>query len=168
MKAVDLFEELKQNSYPGRGIAIGKTPCGKKLRIAYFIMGRSENSRNRIFVEDGEGMLVGRCGVTRLDWKNRLGELGIMVGAPYRGRGYGTEAMALLCAFCFEELNLHKLRMSVLAFNRPALRCYEANGFLGFVDKYIQPQISEKEGMMQYVNVPAVHIKGLEALGADD
>ena len=34
MKAVDLFEELKQNSYPGRGIAIGKTPCGKKLRIA--------------------------------------------------------------------------------------------------------------------------------------
>ena len=40
---------------------------------------------------------------------------------------------------------------------------YEANGFLRFVDKYIQPQISEKEGMMQYVNVPAVHIKGLEA-----
>lgn len=39
---------------------------------------------------------------------------------------------------------------------------YEANGFLRHVDNYIQPQVSEKEGMMQYVNVPAVHIKGLE------
>ena len=56
MKAVDLFETLKGNAYPGRGIAIGKTPCGKKLRIAYFIMGRSENSRNRVFVEDGNGI----------------------------------------------------------------------------------------------------------------
>ena len=39
---------------------------------------------------------------------------------------------------------------------------YELNGFLRNVDNYIQPQVSEKEGMMQYVNVPAVHIKGLE------
>jgi outer membrane receptor protein involved in Fe transport len=39
---------------------------------------------------------------------------------------------------------------------------YEANGFLRFVDNYIQPQVSEKEGMMQYVNEPAVHIKGVE------
>ena len=39
---------------------------------------------------------------------------------------------------------------------------YEAGGFLRFVDNYIQPQVSEKEGMMQYVNVPAVHIKGIE------
>ena len=39
---------------------------------------------------------------------------------------------------------------------------YEVNGFLRYVDNYIQPQVSEKEGMMQYVNVPAVHIKGVE------
>lgn len=39
---------------------------------------------------------------------------------------------------------------------------YEVNGFLRFVDNYIQPQVSEKEGMMQYVNQPAVHIKGIE------
>lgn len=38
---------------------------------------------------------------------------------------------------------------------------YEVNGFLRYVDNYIQPQVSEKEGMMQYVNVPAVHIKGI-------
>ena len=44
-------ELLKDNTYPGRGIVIGKTPDGKKAMTAYFIMGRSENSRNRIFTE---------------------------------------------------------------------------------------------------------------------
>ena len=48
-------ELLKDNTYPGRGIIIGKTPDGAKAMTAYFIMGRSENSRNRIFTEkDGE------------------------------------------------------------------------------------------------------------------
>ena len=44
-------ELLENNTYPGRGIIIGKTPDGKKAMAAYFIMGRSENSRNRIFTE---------------------------------------------------------------------------------------------------------------------
>ena len=44
-------------------------------------------------IEDAEGDLVGRCGVIRVDWKNRVGELAIMIGTPYRGRGYGKEAM---------------------------------------------------------------------------
>ena len=53
---INLCEYLAANEYPGRGIAIGRTPCGKNIRIAYWIMGRSENSRNRVFVEDGEGI----------------------------------------------------------------------------------------------------------------
>ncbi len=44
-------ELLENNTYPGRGIVIGKTPDGKKAMTAYFIMGRSENSRNRVFTE---------------------------------------------------------------------------------------------------------------------
>ena len=46
-----LSERLEGNRYPGRGILIGKTPDGKKAAIAYFIMGRSANSRNRVFTE---------------------------------------------------------------------------------------------------------------------
>lgn len=46
-----LSERLEGNCYPGRGIVIGKTPDGKKAAIAYFIMGRSANSRNRVFTE---------------------------------------------------------------------------------------------------------------------
>ena len=53
---MDLYQELAQNSYPGRGILLGRSADGEKAVIAYFIMGRSENSRNRIFVEDGQGL----------------------------------------------------------------------------------------------------------------
>lgn len=53
---VSLREDLMNNSYPGRGIIMGRTPDGKKAVAAYFIMGRSDNSRNRIFVEEGEGI----------------------------------------------------------------------------------------------------------------
>ena len=56
MKMLSLEQELKANAYPGRGIVIGKTPDGKKAVTAYFIMGRSANSRNRVFVEEGEGI----------------------------------------------------------------------------------------------------------------
>ena len=48
--------ELKNNSYPGRGIIVGTSQCGKKAVIGYFIMGRSVNSRNRVFVEQDGGI----------------------------------------------------------------------------------------------------------------
>ena len=51
-----LAEELQQNSYPGRGIVLGKSADGNQMVIAYFIMGRSENSRNRVFVEENGGI----------------------------------------------------------------------------------------------------------------
>lgn len=56
MEIKSLETELKSNSYPGRGIIIGKSKDGKHAVAAYFIMGRSENSRNRIFVEEGRGI----------------------------------------------------------------------------------------------------------------
>lgn len=56
MEMLSLEQELKENAYPGRGIVIGKTKDGTKAVTAYFIMGRSASSRNRVFVEDGEGI----------------------------------------------------------------------------------------------------------------
>lgn len=52
----DLKTLLSENTYPGRGIVIGKTPNGENAVTAYFIMGRSENSRNRIFLKDEKGL----------------------------------------------------------------------------------------------------------------
>ena len=56
MEMLSIEKELQSNSYPGRGIIIGKSADGSKAVTAYFIMGRSENSRNRVFVEEGEGI----------------------------------------------------------------------------------------------------------------
>ena len=56
MAMISLAQELQNNSYPGRGIILGRSADGKHAVAAYFIMGRSENSRNRIFVADGNGL----------------------------------------------------------------------------------------------------------------
>ena len=56
MKAVSLTKEIASTTYPGRGIVLGRSADGTKAVIAYFIMGRSENSRNRVFAETADGI----------------------------------------------------------------------------------------------------------------
>lgn len=84
MKMLSIEEELKNNSYPGRGIIIGRTPDGTKAVTAYFIMGRSENSRNRIFVEDGEGIR------TQAFDPSKLTDPSLIIYAPVRVLGNKT------------------------------------------------------------------------------
>ncbi len=84
MNRVSLEQELKNNTYPGRGIVIGKTPDGTKAVTAYFIMGRSENSRNRIFVEDGEGIRTQAFDPARLE------DPSLIIYAPVRVYGSDT------------------------------------------------------------------------------
>ena len=54
----------------------------------------------------------------------------MMIGRPYRGRGYGKEALSLVCDFCFQQLGCHRLKVSVLDFNEAAIACYTACGFV--------------------------------------
>lgn len=84
MKQLSLQEELQANAYPGRGIVIGKTPDGKKAVTAYFIMGRSENSRNRVFVKDGEGIR------TQAFDPSKLTDPSLIIYAPVRVLGNKT------------------------------------------------------------------------------
>ena len=56
MKTLSLENELNSNAYPGRGIVIGRSADGKTAVTAYFIMGRSVNSRNRVFTETADGI----------------------------------------------------------------------------------------------------------------
>lgn len=84
MKMLSIEQELKSNSYPGRGIIIGKSPDGKKAVTAYFIMGRSENSRNRVFVEEGEGIR------TQAFDPSKLTDPSLIIYAPVRVLGNKT------------------------------------------------------------------------------
>lgn len=84
MKITSLAEELKSNSYPGRGIVIGTSEDGKYAVTAYFIMGRSVNSRNRVFVEDGEGIR------TQAFDPSKLSDPSLIIYAPVRVLGKDT------------------------------------------------------------------------------
>lgn len=84
MKMTVLENELRENSYPGRGIVIGRTADGTKAAAAYFIMGRSENSRNRIFAEDGEGIR------TQAFDESKLTDPSLIIYAPVRVLGTDT------------------------------------------------------------------------------
>ena len=75
---------VKDNAYVGRGIVIGKTADAKKAAVAYFIMGRSENSRNRVFIEKGDEVIIEPFDVSKVEdpsliiyspikkWENKL------------------------------------------------------------------------------------------------
>lgn len=84
MKRLSLSTELKENAYPGRGIVIGKSKDGKTAVTAYFIMGRSSNSRNRVFVEEGEGIR------TQAFDPSRLEDPSLIIYAPVRVLGSKT------------------------------------------------------------------------------
>ena len=84
MNMLSLEQELKNNSYPGRGIVLGKSADGTKAVAAYFIMGRSENSRNRVFVTEGEGIR------TEAFDPSKLTDPSLIIYAPVRVLGNKT------------------------------------------------------------------------------
>lgn len=84
MNTMDIAQLLSNNSYPGRGIIIGKSSDGEKAVCAYFIMGRSENSRNRIFVTDGEGIR------TQAFDESKLTDPSLIIYSPVRVLGNKT------------------------------------------------------------------------------
>ncbi len=84
MESITLEKELNSLPYHGRGIVIGKSPDGKKAVIGYFIMGRSENSRNRVFVEDGDGIR------TQAFDESKMTDPHLIIYAPVRVLGNKT------------------------------------------------------------------------------
>ena len=79
-----LEQELKNNEYPGRGIVIGRSADGKSAVTAYFIMGRSSNSRNRVFVTEGEGIRTESYDPSKLE------DPSLIIYAPVRVLGSDT------------------------------------------------------------------------------
>lgn len=81
---LSLEQELKTNSYPGRGIVIGRSKDGRYAVTAYFIMGRSSNSRNRIFVEEDKGIRTEAFDPSKLE------DPSLIIYAPVRVLGNRT------------------------------------------------------------------------------
>jgi RimJ/RimL family protein N-acetyltransferase len=91
--------------------------------------GKSD-SRGFVIADPLTEEYLGQVNLDRIDWKNRVGSIGIVIGSPENlGKGYGTEAMKLLVRFAFLELNLNRLELEVYDFNERACRSYQSCGF---------------------------------------
>ncbi len=76
---LDIGKLLKENTYPGRGIVVGLTPDGKRAAVGYFIMGRSVNSRNRVFVAQPDGGII-----TKAFDESKMVDPSLIIYAPVR------------------------------------------------------------------------------------
>ncbi|KXG76442.1 GNAT family N-acetyltransferase [Thermotalea metallivorans] len=89
----------------------------------------SKTEFNFAIVDLAKDELIGNIGFVKIDYVNRVAELGLLIGnKEYWGKGYGVEAIQLLLDFGFNILNMHNIYLKVYAYNTPAIRCYQKAG----------------------------------------
>jgi len=106
------------------------SPISRAEEEGWFEAQLSDESSRVFAIETLEGLAIGNIGLHQIDWKNRNAMLGIVIAEKeYWDRGFGTDAIQALLRFAFDEMNLHRVYLSVFDFNGRALRCYEKCGF---------------------------------------
>ena len=89
------------------------------------------NDPHAFAIETRGGQLIGNCHLFRVDMRQRVAELGIVIGdKSFWGQGYGTDALDLLLAYAFDHLGLHRVELQYVAFNRRAREAYDKCGFV--------------------------------------
>ena len=81
-------------------------------------------------VKKEDDTLIGSCSINEIDFPNRAGTVGILIGdEENRGKGYGTDTLKTLLNYGFNELCLHNIQLGVYSFNERAIACYKKVGF---------------------------------------
>ena len=81
-------------------------------------------------IETTDGVHIGNTGLHDINWLHRNAEMGIVIGEKqYWGKGYGSDAARVLLRFAFDEMNLHRVQLTVYEDNVRAIRAYEKCGF---------------------------------------
>lgn len=88
------------------------------------------NSAQFIIADVNSDKYLGQIDIQTIDWKNRSARIAIVLGTESRNRGYGTDAIKTLVSYCFEEMNLNRIDLTVKDYNKNAIRCYEKCGFI--------------------------------------
>ena len=97
-----------------------------------YLENSAKNTESRSFniIELNENKLIGTLSLEQINWVEKSAVLGIFIGdADFRSNGYGTEAIKLLLEYGFRYLNLHSIRLELLAINERAHKCYLKCGF---------------------------------------
>ena len=93
------------------------------------VLSGSAGGYNFVIAEKGSLKYMGQCGLIKIDHQSRVGTLAIVIPREHHSKGYGGEAIGLLLAFAFEQLNLNKVELSVIEDNLRAVALYERCGF---------------------------------------
>lgn len=126
-KFTEWMNDFEVTDYTGRTGQI-TTLVGEKEYLEN--SARDTKNRNFDIVELNDNKLIGTLGLEHINWIERSAELGIFIGdKDFRSNGYGTEAIKLLLEYGFKYLNLHSIRLSLLAINERAHKCYLNCGF---------------------------------------
>jgi RimJ/RimL family protein N-acetyltransferase len=121
----DWFEEMRKRPADEHNLAIEVHQLGEQAGLPGIKPGEPVPE-----VSEEHWKLIGSCGFFNLDQRNRSSEFGIMIGdKSYWNKGYGTEAVRLLCQHGFNTLNLNRVYLRVLENNLRAIRAYEKAGF---------------------------------------
>ncbi|TDL38280.1 N-acetyltransferase [Macrococcoides bohemicum] len=105
-------------------------PLTEKDHIDFYesISGNKDSFIFGIYTEDK--ILIGTCGIYKIDWQNGFGFVGIAIDQNYHNQGYGTDAMKTLLTFVFEFISINKIKLQVFEFNKSAIASYEKLGFI--------------------------------------
>jgi len=125
------------------GIAAMETP----EEVAAFVDRQNESHDSYAFAirRISDSVLLGTIGLYDIEWANRTAWVGVGIGERENwGKGYGSEAMDLVIRYAFDELNLHRLQLTVIDYNPRALKMYEK---LGFVREGAYREFIERDGM---------------------
>ncbi|MBO1582412.1 GNAT family N-acetyltransferase [Bacillus sp. XF8] len=94
------------------------------------LKGRKSNGVSFMLRTIQDDILIGFVALHSIEWNNRTGLLAIGIGDKnYRGKGYGTEGLRLILKYAFHELNLHRVGLDVISYNKPAIEVYKRVGF---------------------------------------
>ena len=115
---------------------------------------------------NGEGRLIGNCGLDQIDWTNRHAVFGIFIGDKnYWGKGYGTDATRTVLRYAFEEAGFHRIELVVFDFNPRAIRVYEK---VGFRLEGTRRQALYREGAWHDEHIMAILREEWDALNRND
>lgn len=129
-KDAELWAKWNMDSDYVRLLDIGPSYLYPKKQIEDWIEEIKDNQSEFSIRSIADDKTIGDIGLDDFDWTAGNAWVGIGIGdADFRGKGYGTEAMRLLLQYAFEELNLHRVNLSVFEFNKRAIRSYEKCGF---------------------------------------
>ena len=126
-KFTEWMNDLQVTDYTGRSGQITTI-----VREKEWLENSAKNTENRNFniIESKDNKLIGTIGLEHFNWIERSAVLGIFIGdKDFRSNGYGTEAIKLLLEYGFKYLNLHSIRLDLLAINERAHKCYLKCGF---------------------------------------